>query len=546
MTFTWLLNLSRSIRPRFIRVIILTLSTLLLASCSSTGAPINTIQVEGNRVADLQVVDCLLPGMIRRIGNTEFLTPRKPTETTAADCRIRGGEYTAFDRANYKTALAIWMPEAEAGNAKAQTNVGVIFEKGLGGEPNYEAAVVWYERAAKQGNTEAQFNLGTLYEQGLGVEKDKLKALNWYRSAWGIPTDSLIYQSAASKQNEDLRKSLNKAIKQRDSRIKRLERELNKLQSNTGTSAVIDQEQQNEIDELKQWIKSLESEQIESMANLDSVPKLREPNVAAANNTGTFSHKPIKLNGLDFGKYYALIIGNQSYVNIENLDTPKNDAIEMARLLKKKYGFHVDILLDADNISIMDKINDLNDRLGENDNLLIYYAGHGARIKTGKYESGYWLPINADAPPRDTLWVSNESITKHLRRLQANRIIVVADSCYAGLLSNEPGYLMMGGGPVYDAEYIKYKLPKRARLLMASGGDKPVLDNGAPGHSVFAAVLLETLEQNSEILSGPQLFSAISKKVSSRSAASGFDQKPEYKVIKGAGHEAGDFFFIPI
>ena len=45
---------------------------------------------------------------------------------------------------------------------------------------------------------------------------------------------------------------------------------------------------------------------------------------------------------------------------------------------------------------------------------------------------------------------------------------------------------------------------------------------------------------------GPQLFSAIAQQVKDRSAASGFAQSAEYKVIKGAGHEVGDFFFVPI
>ena len=78
----------------------------------------------GGRVAELQVVDCLLPGMVRKLGTSTYLTPRRPVRTTAADCNIRGGEYTAYDRADYKSALAVWLPEAEAGNAEAQTNVG--------------------------------------------------------------------------------------------------------------------------------------------------------------------------------------------------------------------------------------------------------------------------------------------------------------------------------------------------------------------------------------------------------------------------------------
>ncbi len=76
------------------------------------------------------------------------------------------------------------MGAAQAGDPEAQTNVGEIFERGLGGEANPEAAVVWYQKAADQGFSRALFDLGTLYEQGQGVEKDRMKALNLYRRAW--------------------------------------------------------------------------------------------------------------------------------------------------------------------------------------------------------------------------------------------------------------------------------------------------------------------------------------------------------------------------
>lgn len=505
---------------------------------------------ESARVADLQIVDCLLPGMVRRLGNSQYITPRRPIKTTAADCRIRGGEYTAYDRADYKTALLIWMPSAQAGDAEAQTNVGEIYERGLGGEPNYEAAVIWYERAANQGNTRAQFNLGTLYEQGLGVPKDRVQALNWYRKAWGIPEDSVIFQSAAAAETEELRRQLDKAVKERDGRINRLERELQELEQKASQPAPQagqdTSELEQEINDLKDWIASLESEKQESVAQLDALPKLRQPLKQGESVTLAGSETSLKSGDIDFGRYFALVIGNQRYNNIESLDTPEKDAQEMAQLLRDKYGFTVEILLNADNIKVMETINDLNEKLGENDNLLIYYAGHGARVEAGGIESGYWLPTNAEPPPRDTFWVSNEFVTGHLGRIKAKRVIVVADSCYAGLLSDAPEYLMLKDAPEYTDEFLRYKLPKRSRLLLASGGDQPVLDNGAPGHSVFAAVLLDTLRNNTRILSGPQLFATIDEEVKRRSREAGFGQEAEYKIIKGAGHEVGDFFFVPV
>src|ERR1700722_883238 len=65
---------------------------------------------------DLEIVDCLLPGQVRSLGNTTYLTSRRPTRTNAADCRIRGGEYVAYDRADYKSALRVWMDLANAGD----------------------------------------------------------------------------------------------------------------------------------------------------------------------------------------------------------------------------------------------------------------------------------------------------------------------------------------------------------------------------------------------------------------------------------------------
>ena len=56
------------------------------------------------------VVDCLLPGQVRRIGTkVTYLSQRRPAKTSAGDCEVRGGEYVAYDRADYKSALNVWM-----------------------------------------------------------------------------------------------------------------------------------------------------------------------------------------------------------------------------------------------------------------------------------------------------------------------------------------------------------------------------------------------------------------------------------------------------
>lgn len=532
--------------------------SLLITACSSH-APTDlsgddsaagaTLSDRQSRIEQLQVVDCLLPGQMRMLGNRSYMTPRRPATLTASECRIRGGEYVAYDRADFKSSLNVWLPSAEQGSADAQSNVGEIFEKGAGGTPNYEAALIWYNKAAEQGNKRAQFNLGTLYEQGLGVDKDPVAALGWYRKAWGLPEDSIVFQSAIDQQQQDLLQKTNDSIRKKDLQISVMKHQISALSKSLKKSK--DQALQGQVSDLQALVTELEAES--SAARLVKVTiekrndglKLRTPNITAQNMVFDNQGEDVTAGDINFGKYYALVIGIDKYSQINPLDTPVNDINAIADILTDRYGFQVQKVVNADDVSIMEAINNINEQLSENDNLLIFYAGHGARLQTGDVESGYWLPTNAEPPPRDTYWVSNEFVTRHLVRFKAKRVLVVADSCYAGLLSSAPGFLMMGKEGVLSEEYIKYKADKRSRLLLASGGDKPVLDGVGGTHSIFTQAFIHALENNVEIMSGPQLFIQVRKEVSAAAKEVGFDQKPQYKTIKGAGHEVGDFFFIP-
>src|SRR4249919_412269 len=144
---------------------------------------------------DLLIVDCLLPGQMRSLGRqATFLSARRPIRTTQSDCQIRGGEFVSYDRANYQTALKVWLDQAMAGSAEAQNNVGEIYSKGLGTAPDYGMAAQWFKKAADQGYNRAKINLGFLYEQGLGVPQDTAMALNLYREGSGLQ-DELLYAS---------------------------------------------------------------------------------------------------------------------------------------------------------------------------------------------------------------------------------------------------------------------------------------------------------------------------------------------------------------
>jgi len=493
-------------------------------------------------VQALQIVDCLLPGQVRVVGGRTYLTPRRPTRTTAQDCGARGGEYLAYDRADYRSALNVWLPTAEQGDAEAQTMVGEIYEKGAGAEPDYASAAQWYRRAAEQGFARAQFDLGSLYESGLGVPVDKLEALNWFRRASGLPEDSLIFRSAAASEQAELREELESQIEQRDRQIDVLRRQvetLNKqLQDSAGDAAAT----RGELDSIRALLEMLEAARNQERERLAAIPVV-DARTAPTDSQAFEQPEELRYQSRDFGRFYALIIGVGDYDLLDDLVSPVNDITRLAQMLEDQYGFSVQTLTNPDQESLMRAVNQLNDELRENDNLLIYFTGHGNRLGSGTRETAYWLPRDAEPAPNDTLWVPSEFVSRHLGRIGARRVLVISDSSYGGLLGDEPGYVMIGSGS-YTDEYIAWKMPKRSRLLLASGVDSPVVESPSQEHSVFAQALLEELSANQQVLTAPELFLRIRERLR-REASAGTAEEPELKALKDAGHEVGDFFFIP-
>ncbi|GAB4269844.1 MAG: hypothetical protein Kow0065_19860 [Methylomicrobium sp.] len=773
------------------------MALVVLTACTADSAGVkdraaDIAKVESMQDADkLYIVDCLLPGQIRRMGRfMTFLTAKIPIKTSALDCEIRGGDYVAYDRANYATALNLWMPAAQEGDAEAQAYVGEIFQKGLGTQPDYRAAALWYRKAAEQGNKRAQLGLGYLYEKGLGVERDAAAAMEWYRKASGLdeqnipyaatlqtsPDDSLREEikwlktelnnsrNEAKRLSEELSKTqrqlqdslqklqryqqerqqtqskLDAAVSRGDSaeiaalqrRLQQAERELASQQQQVGSLeqqyrqevqrlngtlqetenrakqiysqlqkqqtqvseaqlklvdaeaqlakteqallaaksappvdtdarklADIERQHQNALQRLQQNLQQSESQRQQMKADiaaleaekqkyeqqiqqlqkasvsvaaaqkpvieiidppfvrvrgtptvtLRSVVKEREiigkatasagilsllindiksplddrglfktsvaisgketpVRIVAVDKNGSRESLEFKLalegplsdvqrgreeigrlesvspwQGLDFGNYYALIIGNNRYQKIPSLDTPVNDARAVDRVLREKYGFKTNVLIDATRYQILSAMNELRGKLTEKDNLLIYYAGHGELDQVNM--RGHWLPVDADAG-NNANWISTVSVTDILNAMSAKHIMVVADSCYSGAMTRSSlARLDAGMSPEKKSEWLKAMLKARSRTVLTSGGLKPVMDGGGGDHSVFAGSFIKALQTNHSLLEGQELYRNVSANIVAVAARYGIEQVPQYAPVNHAGHESGEFFFVP-
>ncbi|HEY1382253.1 MAG TPA: hypothetical protein VGF43_01490 [Dongiaceae bacterium] len=88
----------------------------------------------------------------------------------------------ALDKAeNYPEALGWYRKAAEQGHARAQNNLGILYDNGQGVSQDYAEAARWYRKAAELGYVEAQYNLGNMYYEGQGVERDYIEAKKWFQ-----------------------------------------------------------------------------------------------------------------------------------------------------------------------------------------------------------------------------------------------------------------------------------------------------------------------------------------------------------------------------
>lgn len=237
-------------------------------------------------------------------------------------------------------------------------------------------------------------------------------------------------------------------------------------------------------------------------------------------------------------QYYALVIGINDYKKVHKLQTPIADATEIERILKKYYGFRTTLLKDATRDQIRTSLNWYRRNLSPNSNLLIYYAGHGI-LDSGE---AYWVPVDGSADD-NIEWISADDITTAVRSIPAKHVLVISDSCYSGAIIADDGTTRSLGRVMTPRDQVAYLARldgAKSRNWMASGTKEPVADDGAPGHSIFAAALIQGLTQTKEdqFGAGDLFWGYVRRRVAGHST-----QLPQYGLIRNSGDDMGDFIF---
>ncbi|NNE25945.1 MAG: caspase family protein, partial [Saprospiraceae bacterium] len=230
-----------------------------------------------------------------------------------------------------------------------------------------------------------------------------------------------------------------------------------------------------------------------------------------------------------FGKTnHLLAIGINNYPEtIGKLNNAVRDAEEFEKILKTYYGFdHTRCLIneEATQEGIIAAFDQLITELTEDDNLVVYFAGHGQLV----HRKGYWIPYDAVQDKRHT-YLANYEVLALMSDVKAHHVLMIVDACFSGaLLSHERS----------AAAERFYEMP--SRWVMTSGQIEPVGDGVKGEYSPFAKSLFTQLKcYPKDLLSISQLWVNVREGVVDNG-----DQVPNCQPVRNVGHQNGEFYFI--
>lgn len=249
-----------------------------------------------------------------------------------------------------------------------------------------------------------------------------------------------------------------------------------------------------------------------------------------------------------FGKSWAVVIGIDDYEKAPRLKYAVADAKAMAGVLRTQ-GFQVAELYNrqATKATIEGELSDrLVDRVGEQDRVVIFYAGHGETktVKGGK-TMGYLLPVEGQMDALGQTGVSMGRIKELADALPSKQVLFLVDVCYGGIAGQQFRSML----PPMTVAYLKQITRERGRQLITAGGpDQQAMESPEWGHSVFTYYLLEGLSKgladlnDDGIIPASELYSYLDSRVFSAAQMKGHTQRPEFWSLAA---EKGEFVFIP-
>ena len=190
---------------------------------------------------------------------------------------------------------------------------------------------------------------------------------------------------------------------------------------------------------------------------------------------------PIAVAGTVEPKNYCLLIAAQNYTDgsIPSLENPVGDALKLKIIFKEKYKFEdsdIVTLFNPSNNDIKRSLMELSTRVQPEDNLVIFYGGHGIWVE--KEKKGYWLMTDAKYGDQSS-WLPNKEVLDLISKIPSQHTLLITDACFSGSVFRTRGLNANASTALKELD------SKVSRVAITSGNDTEV-----PDESVFMKYLV--------------------------------------------------------
>lgn len=247
----------------------------------------------------------------------------------------------------------------------------------------------------------------------------------------------------------------------------------------------------------------------------------------------------------DYRQSWALLIGVDDYRStLPPLNTAVKGARGLADVLETKLGFdsdHIILLTNEEatqrNIrrALTDPFSRL-DKVGPDDRVVIYFAGHGITFDTAEGEVGCVAPADVERGYIDTT-IPMDELTRLANRIHAKHVLFLLDACFSGFATTRDA---SSGVERQVADF----LTRPARQVITAGTREQAVSDywGPGGHSLFTGFLIEGLGGSAPAPGGVMrafhLAGYLQDQVAQHSRSL---QTPQYAALIGS--QGGDFIF---
>ena len=229
----------------------------------------------------------------------------------------------------------------------------------------------------------------------------------------------------------------------------------------------------------------------------------------------------------------ALIIANEDYAKVVDVAAALHDGEVFAKYCRETLGIpenQVFLYQNAtygETLSAINKLRNTVKALGNDVNVILYYAGHG--VPDERTNDAYMMPVDADPMVMATAYPL-KTLYKELGDMGADNVMVFMDACFSG--ANR------GDGMLAEARGVVL-VPKKAApegnmfVLSAASGNETALPYKEKNHGLFTYYLLKKLQESKGNVSLKDLSDYVSKEVLKTSSMT--LNKPQNPTMTASG-----------